>query len=135
MIRCRKGVIGLPVRLMVSFLIITLMVPFVVDAVDDIRGEINDGELYGIAEDLGDQISRVHSKGTRYISQMDLEIPDGTSLVIGDDGGMTIGIFRGDSRIGHVILDCPVVSDRMELYGDVILRIYNSEDGVAVKEL
>ena len=135
MIQCRKGIISMPIKLIVSFLIISLMVPPIVSMAEDIRDEIDDTSIMDSAGILKDRISKVHSKGSEFRMQTDLEIPKNGHLEIGGEEGMVIRVYKDDDHIGNVILDCCIVCDDTVLYGDVILRISNCPGGVEVREL
>ena len=137
MISSRKGVIGLPIKLTVSFLIIALMVPPMLATVDDIRRGMDDSELMDIAEDLADRLSKVSTRGIGYRTHADLLIPDHGYLVLGGDDPTGIRVFHERGLVGRVMLSVPVSGDEIVLSGSILLELGNSEDGesVTVKEL
>ena len=131
----RKGVISLPIKLTVSVLIIALTVPPMLSLVEGIREDIADGELSDVADQLAEHIDRVGMKGTGYRMHLDLTIPKDSHLMIGCDHGMTVRMYRNDIQVGKVLLDTPVISGEMMLYGDVLLELGSEPEGVTVSEI
>lgn len=131
----RKGIISLPIKLTVSFLIISLMVPPMVMAVENIQQDIDRREMSSAAEHLADWIDRTGTKGSGYLTHMDLSIPSGGYLMIGGNEGYVIRIFVGDNQVDRVILDSPVLGNDTVLYGDVILEMKGFDYGVEVREI
>jgi hypothetical protein len=130
----RKGIISLPIRLMLSFVIISLMVPPVMGLVDSIHEDMGAQELSSIAEGLRVQIDKVGSKSPGFRSIYEMDIPSGSHLEIGEEG-LTIVLFIEDRKVGTVICNHTVVGDRTVLYGDTLLELVSTGDGVAVREL
>lgn len=137
MIRSRKGVIGLPVKLTVSFLIIALMVPPMISAADEIRRDVSETEVMAVAEDLAKRISEVSSRGIGYRTHADITVPDGCRLILGGDDPTGLRVFDGDRRMGRLILAYPVFGNELVLSGPVLLELGNDPGGesVTVKEI
>ena len=131
----RKGVISLPIKLMVSFLIISLMVPTLMATVDNVQGEMDNREMFDIAEELRSQMSKVSSRGSSFVLQTELRIPSNGHIVVGGEDGRIISIYKHDDHIGNIYTDFMVANEKIVLYGDVLLQIYNSDEGVVVKEI
>ena len=135
MIKSRKGIISLPIRLMLSFVIISLMVPPVMSMVGSIQEDMEAQELSLIAEDLRKEVDRVGSRNPGFVSVMELYVPSGGHLSIGGDKGTIIRLFVDDGQVGRVIADHPIVTEETLLYGDVLLEIRCVEGGVEVREI
>ncbi|MBE6527690.1 MAG: hypothetical protein E7Z64_00740 [Thermoplasmata archaeon] len=135
MIGCRRGVISLPVKLAISFMVIALTVPMVFAAVENVKEGMDDSNLNAVSEQLRDNISKVHSRSPNFSMQFELEIPDGCHLAIGGDEGMVIRMYKDDRHMGNILMDSRVLGDELILHGDVLLRISNDGDGVRVTEL
>lgn len=132
MIASRKGIISMPVKLTVSFLIIALMVPPVVATVDDLKEDAKIQELSVIAEDLKDSISKTYSRGPDYTLWKSMEVPNGCRLELGGEAGRTIREFIGDRQVGSVVMSYPVSGEPVSIYGGVYLKLGNSDEGVTV---
>ena len=132
---CRNGVISMPVKLLVSFLIISLMVPTVLSTMENIRDDVYEREMTDAAEDLRTQLSKVSSRSSNFILQIELEVPEGGHMVIGDGTGRLISVYRNDTHIRDILTDFTVTGGPMILYGSMLLQLSNGPDGVTVKEL
>lgn len=137
MIPDRRGIISLPIKLTVSFLIIALMVPAMMSAVDTISEDIDARKLLDAAEILGDRIDKVGSEGPGYRTTLILEIPDSGYLEVGGSEGRVVRAISEGHQVGRVLLSSPVTGDTLYLEGYVILSIGNDPDSgcVAVEEL
>jgi len=137
MIPCRKGVISMPIKLTVSFMIIALMVPPMFSMVEGIRDDIVREELSEVVRDLSDQIDKAGRKGSGYSMHMDLSIPGDSYLVLGLDDGLSVRMYIGGEQVGRMLLNTPVVCGETVLYGDVILELSADPEGggVVVREL
>ncbi len=130
----RKGVLGMPIKLTGSFLIIALMVPPVMAMVDDIREDMAVQQMSSAGEKLREALTKVYSKNPSYTIHMEMSVPDGGRMDVGGDEPTIIRLFLDGERSGIIILGAPV-KDALSIYGDVILEVRNDGDGLAVKEL
>ncbi len=135
MIHSKKGVVGLPIKLAVSFLILALMVPPIMSSIDTIRDNTEDGNLKAVAEELGDLIDLVGGKGTGYRMNHKMDLPDGVSLTVGGTEGHLVRASLNDDIVNRVLVDRPVCSDEITLCGTVIIEISSDQNGVIVREL
>jgi hypothetical protein len=108
----KKGVIDLPVKLMVVVLIVSLSLPLLVSAME--RGESNNA---GYAMDseidrIFNAVSAVHYSGTGSSRTVSVNIPDGCEIVIpggnGSDGYSVKKMFKGKDT-GIRYMDRPPV--------------------------
>lgn len=128
--------IDLPVKLAVCFLVLGLMVPVVMDVVDDADSEMSVYDLRRDAALLEDAIHRAYSDGT--ITSIELDIPRGQSLIVGGDGGneYIIRLAVDGETVETSFIDSPmvaVIEGITEISGDVVVRIDGTEaDGVRI---
>lgn len=128
--------IDLPVKLAVCFLVLGLMVPVVMDVVDDADSEMSVYELRKDAALLEDAIHRAYSDGT--VTSIELDIPRGQSLVVGGDGGneYIIRLAVDGETVETSFIDSPmvaVIGGVTKISGDVVVRIDGTDaDGVRI---
>lgn len=105
----RRGIIDLPIKLAVCFLILGLMVPVVMDTVQDADDEMSLYELRREASSLEDAIQRAYSTGS--VVSHETDIPYGQSLEIGGDGGdgYTIRLCVDGEVVESVFISNPTV--------------------------
>lgn len=128
--------IDLPVKLAVCFLVLGLMVPVVMNVVDDADSEMSVYDLRRDAALLEDAIHRAYSDGT--VTSIELDIPRGQSLIVGGDGGneYIIRLAVDGETVETSSIDSPmvaVIGGITEISGDVVVRIDGTEaDGVRI---
>lgn len=128
--------IDLPVKLAVCFLVLGLMVPVVIDVVDNADSEMSVYDLRRDAALLEDAIHRAYSDGT--VTSIELDIPRGQSLIVGGDGGneYIIRLAVDGETVETSFIDSPmvaVIGGITEISGDVVVRIDGTEaDGVRI---
>lgn len=109
MISDRRGIIDMPIKLAVCFLILGLMVPVVMDAVEDADDEMSLYDLRREASSLEDAIQRAYSTGSVVTHETD--IPFGQSLEVGGEGGdsYTIRLCVDGETVESVFISNPTV--------------------------
>lgn len=128
--------IDLPVKLAVCFLVLGLMVPVVMDVVDDADSEMSVYELRRDAALLEDAIHRAYSDGT--VTSIELDIPRGQSLIVGGDSGneYIIRLAVDSKTVETSFIDSPmvaVIGGVTEISRDVVVRIDGTDaDGVRI---
>ena len=128
--------IDLPVKLAVCFLVLGLMVPVVMDVVDDADSEMSVYELRRDAALLEDAIHRAYSDGT--VTSIELDIPRGQSLIVGGDSGneYIIRLAVDSKTVETSFIDSPmvaVIGGVTEISGDVVVQIDGTDaDGVRI---
>lgn len=133
-----RGIIGLPVKLAVCFLVLGLMIPLVTDIVRDADEEMSLHELREEAMDLRDSVQRAYFQ--QAVVTHELRIPSGQSLVVGGGYGygylirlcvdgrqvenMTLGssVVLGEETVlsGHMVLKLSGCMDEDGDYGVVV---------------
>mgnify|MGYP005959227275 FL=1 len=128
--------IDLPVKLAVCFLVLGLMVPVVMDVVDDADSEMSVYKLRRDAALLEDAIHRAYSDGT--VTSVELDIPRGQSLIVGGDSGneYIIRLAVDSKTVETSFIDSPmiaVIGGVTEISGDVVVQIDGTDaDGVRI---
>jgi len=126
---CRKGVMDLPVKLMIVILIISLSVPMLTGAME--RGESNNATAA-----MNSEVSRmfnaaaaVHYSGIGSSRTLSVSIPEGCEIVIaggeGSDAYSVRTLFKGD-QTGIRYMDKPPVrfiTDNLVISGSCLLLI------------
>jgi len=133
-----KGVIDLPVKLMVIVIIVSLSVPMLVGAME--RGEAN-GALSAMnaeTDKLFSSASAVHYSGIGSSRSVQMNLPDGCEIFIpGGSGseGYSVKMFFKGGNVGTRYMDRPPVSfisDGMTISGSCMLLITSEiRDGYA----
>lgn len=127
-----RGIIGLPVKLAVCFLVLGLMVPLVTDVVRDADEEMSLHELRGEAMDLRDSVQRAYFQ--QAVVTHELRIPSGQSLVVGggDGYGYLIRLCVDGQQVENLTLGSSVVlGEETVLSGHMVLKLSGcmDEDG------
>lgn len=127
-----RGIVGLPVKLAVCFLVLGLMVPLVTDVVRDADEEMSLHELRGEAMDLRDSVQRAYFQ--QAVVTHELRIPSGQSLVVGggDGYGYLIRLCVDGQQVENLTLGSSVVlGEETVLSGHMVLKLSGcmDEDG------
>jgi len=125
----RKGMIDLPVKLMLIVIIVSLSVPILAGAME--RGEVNGAvsAMNSETDRLFNSAAAVHYSGIGSSRTVHMNIPDGCELVIpGGNGseGYSVKMFFKGSDVGTRYMDRPPVifiSDGTIISGSCVLLI------------
>ena len=106
-----SGVLGMPLRIMISMMVIALMVPALVSMSQDMDRAADEAEGAAIAEQVADAATRAYLSGVGDSVTSSLEIPFGRALAIGGDGAdaYTIRIYSDGVQTGRVVMDNPPI--------------------------
>lgn len=135
MIRSRSGVISLPIKLTVSFMILALMVPPIMSSVGNIQNSMENDRLTSCGEELAGMLDSLGSKGPEYRTWRQFEVPDGGCLTVGGDDGHIIRVLKEGEIIDTVLLKRPVIGAETVLSGSFILEMSNGTDGISVRNI
>lgn len=107
----RKGTIGMPVRLAVTFLILAITIPLLTDAVGEYQESTEEIRLMAGANIISDTAERTFYAGEGSAFTAEVSIGNGNRLFIGGEGAdaYTIRMFCGDSDAGRIVMDRPAV--------------------------
>lgn len=120
--------IDLPVKLAVCFLVIGLMTPMVIDAMDDAEEEISLHALRQGAEDLEEEIVRAYRSGAGTTVTHDVSLPPGQSIAAGGGGAdaYTLRLCLDGEVLEVHYLDnpsIPILCDEIVMAGQTSVRI------------
>jgi hypothetical protein len=125
----KKGVIDLPIKLMIVILIVSLSVPLLASAME--KGEQNNAgyAMNGEIDKIFNAVAAVHYSGIGSSRTVSVNIPDGCGLIIpggdGSDGYMVKMTFKGKDA-GVRYMDRPPVkflTQSVTLSGSCMLLI------------
>lgn len=129
MISDRRGIIGMPVKLAVCILVLGLMVPLVLDAVEDAEDEISSYGILQEAESLRDAIQRAYFQDCTVTHEVDL--PSGRSISVGgsDGTGYVLRLLVDGEQVGTVSLGAAqTLSDGIVISGHMTVRLNATVD-------
>lgn len=129
MISDRRGIIGMPVKLAVCILVLGLMVPLVLDAVEDAEDEMSSYGILQEAESLRDAIQRAYFQDCTVTHEVDL--PSGRSISVGEsDGtGYVLRLLVDGEQVGTVSLGAAqTLSDGIVISGHMTVRLNATVD-------
>jgi len=121
-----SGVLGMPLRIMISLMVIALMVPALVSVSQDMDRAADEAEGTAIAEKVVDAATRAYLSGVGGSVTASVEIPLGRALAIGGDGAdaYCIRIYSNGVQTGKVVMDNPpfrLLGPEMMLEGGAVL--------------
>lgn len=129
MISDRRGIIGMPVKLAVCILVLGLMVPLVLDAVEDAEDEMSSYGILQEAESLRDAIQRAYFQDCTVTHEVDL--PSGRSISVGgsDGTGYVLRLLVDEEQVGTVSLGAAqTLSDGIVISGHMTVRLNATVD-------
>lgn len=129
MISDRRGIIGMPVKLAVCILVLGLMVPLVLDAVEDAEDEMSSYRILQEAESLRDAIQRAYFQDCTVTHEVDL--PSGRSISVGgsDGTGYVLRLLVDEEQVGTVSLGAAqTLSDGIVISGHMTVRLNATVD-------
>ena len=129
MISDRRGIIGMPVKLTVCILVLGLMVPLVLDAVEDAEDEMSSYGILQEAESLRDAIQRAYFQDCTVTHEVDL--PSGRSISVGgsDGTGYVLRLLVDGEQVGTVSLGAAqTLGDGIVISGHTTVRLNATVD-------
>ncbi|MFA6803905.1 MAG: hypothetical protein WCR24_05380 [Candidatus Methanomethylophilaceae archaeon] len=112
----RKGILDLPLKLMVTMIILALSVPLIVEAVDNNEMDMMDFEMEQEVVKFKNAVSAVHYSGEGSSRTVELDIPPGCEIIIGGTGADAYSVrtfFEGE-QISVYYFEKPVVTIPIE---------------------
>ena len=123
----RKAVTDLPIKLLVISIILTISIPIVTGAADIGERNMDLAQMENEAGRIGNAVATVYYSQNGYEKCIDVDVPEGCSMVVGGHGRDAYGIhlFRASDEIGTYWMEKPIISlgQGPELFGHVTLRI------------
>ncbi|MDR3074732.1 MAG: hypothetical protein LBU30_01670 [Candidatus Methanoplasma sp.] len=130
----KKGVVGFPMRLAVTSLILAIFIPLAIGMVDDLEKDASISDTRGEAERIADTVKRIYYSGTGSTGTVDVSLVSRSGLVLGGDGSDSYCIaISFDGRTAEKIyLQRPSVKfigDPLQITGNRTLSIECIDDG------
>lgn len=135
----RKGMIGMPIRLAITFLILAITVPLLLGVVDDLRDDVKASDLMVEADIVIKTAEKAYYAGIGSTFTANVSIDHNSRLIIGGEGSdaYTVRMIYGDKEIGKIVMDRPLVkiSKEVSVSGVNILMFVcvHDESGSAVE--
>lgn len=107
----QRGLEGLPLKLLLVALLISLSLPVVASAMADYRSSIEEAALGAEVSRLASSISEVHAAGEGNVRFITVEVPSGLSIEVGGEGidAMSVRGVMADRVVRTTYLDDPPV--------------------------
>lgn len=133
--RDRKGVISLPIRLMLVVMIISVSLPIVCEALDENEKDISDIEMNREKERILDAMAAAHYSGTGSSRTVTVDVPSGCEIRIGGEGidSMSVRSYHGGELTSTEYFERPDVriSEETVITGYMTLMLRSIDtDGV-----
>ncbi len=129
----RKGVIGMPIRLAIAFLILAITVPLLMGVADDLRDDVEASDLGVQADIVSKTAVKAYYAGIGSTFTANVSIDHNSRLIIGGEGSnaYTVRMIYGDKEMGRVIMDRPLVkiSEEISVSGVNVLMFVCVRDG------
>lgn len=123
----KRGVIDLPLKLMVSVLIIGMMLPTTIALTDRMMDEVDVQEIESCAESLKRDLVRTYYDGIGGSRTVTLNIPTGYSMAIGGENEeYVIRMMENGEIISRMYLDSPpfpIVGGELILENNCVLSM------------
>lgn len=134
-LRDRRGVMDLPLKLMVTMVILALCIPIVTAALQNTEDEIVG---YGMRDDVRRIIgtaTTVYRSGEGTGMTMDVSVPAGCEIILGSGSPYEISYSCGGRELGREYLSEPAVgfSETLVLSSDCRISITNTGIGGMVE--
>ena len=123
----RKAVTDLPIKLLVISIVLSVSVPIVMGAAETGERSMDLAQMENEAGRIGNAVASVYYSDNGYERCVDVDVPQGCSMVIGGEGKESYGIhlYRSSERVGTYWMEKPVISlgHGPELFGHVTLKV------------
>ncbi len=132
-LRDRKGTMDLPVKLMITMVIITAFIPVLTNALDENRENMAETEMQQEIEKLKNAAAMVCYSGYGSVRTVELDLPAGCEIWIGGEGSDAYSIrsvFNG-KEVAKDYFERPSlkVPDELCLNGRITLKLTSFDCG------
>lgn len=128
-----KGLIGMPIRLAIAFLILALAVPLLVGMTEDLRDEVKSSELSIQAGKVSDTAKKAYYAGAGSVFTVEISIDHHCMLIIGGTGSdaYSIRMMSDGDEIGKMFMEGTVVKfmDEVSVSGAQTLMLECVKNG------
>ena len=133
----RKAMTGLPVKLLVISVILTVSIPIVSSSLDSGMSEMDRNQMDSEAQRIANAISGAYYSSIGDCKYIETDIPSGCTMVLGGDGqdSYAIHLYRGSDEIGKHWMEKPMIpfKSMVILEGHATLRISADTTGIEVE--
>ena len=135
----RKAMTGLPVKLLVISVILTVSIPVVSDSLDSGMSEMDRNQMDAEAQRITNAISGTYYSSVGDCRYIETDIPSGCTMVLGGEGqnAYAIHMYRGSEEIGKHWMEKPMIpfKDKVTIEGHAMLRISADTAGIEVEQV
>ena len=127
MINDRRAVLGMPIKLLIIVVILSISIPIVYNALEINEESMMKTKMDRECERITECVRDVYYSGIGSVRTIDIELPQGCDLVIGgkDADAYTMRSYYGGKMISTAYMDEPVVrfDDELTISGQTRLRM------------
>ena len=135
----RRAITGLPVKLLVISVILTVSIPIVSSSLDSGMSEMDRNQMDSEAQRIANAVSGAYYSSIGDCKYIETDIPSGCTLVLGGEGqdAYAIHMHRGSEEIGKHWMEKPMIpfKDMLTIEGHAMLRISADTAGIEVEQV
>lgn len=130
----KRGVLDLPVKLMVVMIILALFLPMVANAVESNEKSMARNEMEQETNKFIDSVRMVHFSGKGSVKTVQISLPAGCEMVVGGDGSNAYAVcecFKGN-ELNKRFVESPAIkfNGKTTLTGECTVTLTNVGGGV-----
>ena len=131
--RDRKGIMSLPVKLMVIMILISLSIPILTNALNDNQESMAGAEMSHEAEKFKNAAVLAHYSGNGCSRTVEIDLPSGCEMSVGGNGGdaYSIRLIYNGEKISTEYFDRPalMIEQEMTFTGMMMLKLTSVDIG------
>ena len=131
--RNRKGIMSLPIKLMVIMIVVSISLPILTNALEDSQESMAGAEMEKESEKFRNAAVLAHYSGNGCSRTVELELPSGCEMSVGGEGGdaYSIRMVYNDSLVSTDYFEKPVlkISDEVTFSGHMRLKLTSIDVG------
>ena len=131
--RDKRGVMSLPIRLMVVMIVVSVSLPILMNALDDSQEIMAGAEMEKESEKFKNAAVLAHYSGNGCSRTVELELPSGCEMSVGGEGGDAYSIrmlYNGD-LVSVYYFDKPTlkIDEEFSFSGHLKLKLTSVDTG------
>ena len=122
----RRGIMSLPIKLAISFIIIGMALPPLVSMVEDLEEQRDLAELNDSCQELTDAMTRVYYSNAGDMTTFLMDVPSGGTLSVGGElpDCYAVRLLQDGNELGRVYLpNYAVAGDVLDITGSHYLKM------------
>lgn len=135
----RRGVIALPIKLLLVSIVLTISLPMIVDVMESNQDAVEMEKMETEADRITRAITSVYYSMYGATKRVEIDVPEGCMMVLGGQGddAYSIRMFSGDDVLSTRWMEKPIVPFRKEvsISGSATIEISMKEEMVSVRLL